>query len=283
MRKQKTFYNPLEARKYRLQRRSGNLARDAIYAFLLLGAVFTITAFAVYIYLFVVSAPWLMIRETSVRGVHELTEKDVLALAAVKPRQNLFAVNCNAVARRIRTNPWVRDVFVGRELPGRLVLIVRERRPVAMVKQGPDLFLMDTEGVPFKRWDTGDEADFPVLTGGGADGRMPAELTAKAVALLDELARTRDLAPYGAVSEIHGSTVTGFTVYTDAGLCFRLGFDNYGNKFKRLAPVMADLEKRQIKPAYLLIDLADPTKITVQPRRLPGPPAPAEPAQAYRT
>lgn len=283
MRKRKPFNNRREARKYRLQRRSGTLARDAVYAFLLLGTIFTFTAMAIYIYLFIVSAPWLAIRETSVRGLHELAEKDVLALAAVKPGQNLYAVNCDAVARRIRTNPWVRDVSVGREFPGRLVMIVRERRPVAMVKQGTDLYLMDVSGLPFKKWAGGDEADLPVLTGGAPDGRMPPELVPGAVALINHLARARDLAPYGTVSEIHGHPATGFTVYTDAGLCFRLGFDNYINKFKRLAPVMADLEQRRIKPAYLLIDLADPTKITVQPRRLPGPPAPAGQVQAYPT
>ena len=85
--------------------------------------------------------------------------------------------------------------------------------------------------------------------------------------------------PLRAVSEIHGSTVTGFTVYTDAGLCFRLGFDNYGNKFKRLAPVDGRSGEAADQTGVLLIDLADPTKITVQPRRLVRPLL-AEPAQA---
>jgi cell division protein FtsQ len=215
--------------------------------------------------------------------VRELAEKDVLALAAVKPRQNLFAANCDAIARRIRTNPWVREAAVGRELPSRLVMIVRERTPIAIVKQGADLYLMDAEGIPFKKWTVGDEADFPVLTGCQTDGKANPELMVKAIALLRHLAASRDLTPYGKVSEINGNDVTGFTVYTDGGLCFRLGFDNYSNKFKRLSPVMADLERRNIKPAYLLVDLSDPTKITLQPRRLPGPPEPAGQAKAYRT
>jgi cell division protein FtsQ len=77
--------------------------------------------------------------------------------------------------------------------------------------------------------------------------------------------------------------VFGLSLFTDSGLCLQLGFDNYDNKLKRLAPVMADLDRRNLKPGYLLIDLSDLTKITVQRRNVLGPAAPPGSKKELRT
>jgi len=44
------------------------------------------------------------------------------------------------------------NVYVGRELPGKLVLEVRERTPMALVKQADDFYLMDVKGFVLKDW-----------------------------------------------------------------------------------------------------------------------------------
>ena len=85
------------------------------------------------------------------------------------------------------------------------------------------------------------------------------------------------------IAEIHVDEVLGFSIFTDNNLCLRLGYDNYESKIKRLIPVMADLEKRNIPLKYLLIDLADPTKITIQKKDILTPAAPERPAKGYRT
>jgi hypothetical protein len=46
---------------------------------------------------------------------------------------------------------------------------------------------------------------------------------------------------------------------------------------------MADLERRNMKLGFLLIDLKDPAKITVQRKNVSGPVIPAGPKKGYRT
>jgi hypothetical protein len=46
---------------------------------------------------------------------------------------------------------------------------------------------------------------------------------------------------------------------------------------------MADLERRNMKLGFLLIDLNDPAKITVQKRNVLGPMIPAGSKKKYRT
>jgi hypothetical protein len=47
--------------------------------------------------------------------------------------------------------------------------------------------------------------------------------------------------------------------------------------------VLTDLEKRNVNLKYVMIDLTDPTKITVQKRHILAPAAPGGPTKGYRT
>ena len=267
------FKTKLKTRKNRFRRHGRNILQEVFKAILLIVVILTTTAAMIHGYHYVITSTYFQIKETTVKGCKELTEKDVLTLAAVKPFQSLLSINLDAVARRIASNPWVKDVYIGRELPNRLVIEIRERTAVALVKRDSGFYLLDPEGIPFKRLQNGDETDLPVLSGCYAEDKTNAHLLTKSLELLSFLSNLKDFPAINRVSEIHGHEVFGLSLFTDSGLCLQLGFDNYDNKLKRLAPVMADLDRRNLKPGYLLIDLSDLTKITVQRRNVLGPAA----------
>jgi len=273
----------LAAAKYRLQRRSEHIVRDVVTAFLSLTVVAVLTSFMVYGFSFIISSPYFQAREITIRGCKELTEKDILSLVAIRPSQNILVVNAEEACRRIRTNPWVKDVSVGREFPDRIVIEIRERIPVALLKKDAVFYLMDLEGVTFKKLEMGDEMDLPILTGFHAEGKTDGPLLGKSLELLQFLAKTADFPNIKVVSEVHGSERSGISVFTNNGLCLLLGFDNYENKFKRLPVVMADLDRRNQKAAFMQIDLSDPVKVTVQQRNILTP-SETVPAKArYKT
>jgi cell division protein FtsQ len=277
------FKNRLETRKYRLKRQGKNILAEVSKAAILVVAVVAITAAMIQGYHYIVSCPYFHLKETVVRGCKELTEKDILTLAAIRPSQNLLAINPEAVTRRISSNPWIKDVYVGRELPNRLVIEVRERTAVALVKRDSQFYMLDPEGNLFKKLQTGDETDLPVLSGCYVGAKTDTLLLTKSLELLRFLSTLKDFPAINRVSEIHGHAVFGLSLFTDSGLCLQLGFDNYENKLKRLTPVMDDLDRRNLKPAFLFIDLSDPTKITVQRKNVLGPAAPTGSKKEFRT
>jgi cell division protein FtsQ len=278
----KPFHQQLEARKNRLKHHAGEVLWEIGRAFLLTGGIAAVTALLLVGYDLIIHSPSLSIRETVVRGCKELTEKEILALAAVRPAANLLTLNPDAIARRIKTNPWVRDVFIGQELPDRLVILVRERKAVAILQADRDLYLLDSEGSPFKKLDPEDGLNLPIITGCVKEGRTDETLVKKSLALLSYLASAKDIPAIGGVSEIHGNETFGLSLFTDVGLCLKLGFDGYENKLKRLTPVMADLDRKNRKEGFLLIDLNDPEKINVQQRNIVGPAGPAAVGRGYR-
>lgn len=276
----KPFHMQLEAKKNRLRRRAGEVLREIGRVILLTGAIVFITAALVIGYDRILRSPDLRVRDTVVKGCQELTEKEILTLASVRSSANLLTINRDAIARRIRANPWVREVFVGREFPGRLVIVVQERKAVALLERDEGLYLVDGEGTPFKKLETGEESDLPVLTGCVRGGILDGALVKKSLALLNDLAGIRDGPEIGKVSEIHGNETFGLSLFADTGLCLQLGFDGYENKLKRLTSVMADLDRKNLRTGFLLIDLSNPAKISVQRRNIPEPAGPGKPAGA---
>ena len=95
----------LEAKKYRLQRRSKHILRELLRTLLVLVVISVIGAGMIFGYNFTISSPYFEIKEIVVRGCKELTEKEILSYAAIKPSQNLLAINLGTIARRIEIKP----------------------------------------------------------------------------------------------------------------------------------------------------------------------------------
>lgn len=278
----KQLHQQLEAKKHRLERHAGEILREIGRAILLTGGIAAVTALLLVGYDLTIRSHYFSIRETVVRGCKELTEKEILALAGVRPAANILTLNPDAIARRIKANPWVQEVSIGREFPDRLVILVRERKAVALLQADKGIYLLDSEGSPFKKMEPEDELNLPILTGCVKDGRTDEALVKKSLALLIYLAGAADIPDIGGVSEVHGNETFGLSLFTDVGLCLKLGFDGYENKLKRLTPVMADLDRKNLKEGFLLIDLSDPAKINVQQRNILGPEGPVGAGRGYR-
>lgn len=260
----------LRAKKNRIRRRFNNISGEIFAAIGLLLFSAVMTSVFIYAYSFLISRPYFEIKEISVRGLKELTEKDVLASAEIKPAQSLLAINTDAVIRRVATNQWIKNVYIGRELPNKLVLEVQERSPLVLVKQSSDFYLMDGEGFVFKKLGKTDEVDLPVLTGFNAQDKTKSPLFLSTLNLLKTVSNSSQYAYLGTISEIHIDDVFGLSLISDKGLYLKLGMSSFESKLKKLTLVLADLEQRGMKNGYLCIDLSDESKVTVQRKNAPG-------------
>jgi len=260
----------LKAKKNRIRRRFSNISGEIFAAIGLLLFSAVLTFVFIYAYSFLISRPYFEIKEISVRGLKELTEKDVLVSAEIKPAQSLLAINTDAVIRRVATNQWIKNVYIGRELPNKLVLEVQERSPLVLVKQSSDFYLMDGEGFVFKKLGKTDEVDLPVLTGFNAQDKTKSPLFLSTLNLLKAISNSSQYAYLGTISEIHIDDVFGLSLISDKGLYLKLGMGSFESKLKKLTLVLADLEQRGMKNGYLCIDLSDESKVTVQRKNAPG-------------
>ncbi|MEN6622443.1 MAG: FtsQ-type POTRA domain-containing protein [Smithella sp.] len=280
------FRTKLSAKKHRLRRRLANGLGEFAAASVLLLSITVLCLLFIYSFCYVLSMPYFEVKEISVRGLKELTEKDILTQAAIQQRQNLLAVNIETVKKRISANPWVKNIYVGRELPNRLILEVQERSAAAMVKQAGDFYLVDNEGVIFKKLGKGDEVDLPILTGINSKEGEKSKFLPGALSLLKTMSASNRYNNLGSISEVNIDDVFGISLLTDTGLYLKLGTDNYENKLNQLNVVLVDVEKRGLRKGFIFVDLCDITKITIQHKNVseqqPQPES-SKKGQQYRT
>jgi cell division protein FtsQ len=71
-----------------------------------------------------------------VRGIHHLTKGEILRASGLERGVNVFHLDAEAVEARVERDPWVAEATLTKELPGTVVLTIRERVPVAVVNDG---------------------------------------------------------------------------------------------------------------------------------------------------
>lgn len=120
--------------------------------------------------LFFVSSAF-KLKEVKISGeFRSMSEENLLHLARVPYGKNLFWVNLYGVAKRIKENPWIRDVQVRRKFPNGILIRVEEYQAVAILeasrpKMEPNYYLVSSEGVIFKKTRAQNAGRLPVLAG----------------------------------------------------------------------------------------------------------------------
>jgi cell division protein FtsQ len=254
----------VQTKKNKLKRRSGKIFREIVKAVTLIITVGFIAFVMVYVYNCIITTSYFELRDITVRGNERVTEKEVLNLADIEPRNNILTLNLKDISRSIETNPWIKDTAIGREFPDRLVIEVRERDPAAFVLVDGSLYIMDWDGSVFKKFSNRDNVHLPILNGIYKGGTVKGDLMKKALTLLRFLSANRKFPGMEHVSEIYGDDIYGFSLFTRGGLCLQLGFGDYGRKFERLKPVLMDLGQKNLDTVYLSIDLTDYNNIVVK-------------------
>lgn len=93
--------------------------------------------------------PALSVDAVRVVGAELLSADEVRAAAGIRRGTPLARVDVDAVDRRVAALPPVREVRVGRDLPGTIVIRIAERTAAAVVEQSGGLWLIDAAGVVY--------------------------------------------------------------------------------------------------------------------------------------
>jgi cell division septal protein FtsQ len=107
------------------------------------------------------------VRRVEMVGLQYLDAAKVIAAARLSPTASVFD-DPDAIARRVRALPGVRDVQVGRRLPGTLRIRLEEAEPVALTPKGDRLAMVDAQGAVLPFDPLASAPSLPVMIGGGA-------------------------------------------------------------------------------------------------------------------
>jgi cell division septal protein FtsQ len=164
------------------------------------------------------------------------------------------------LGKRLEHLPWLKSSVVRLDLPGRIVVEVVEREPMALVYI--DGFqLVDREGRIFDRGAVDQYPGLLLVTGLNrshvADGEvLKGRVMRVLTELLDALAQIQSWLPTQQISECHWQDGDGLVLHTVQGAFpIHLGFGNYAAKFAKLQRILVLLKNSEYAGTVTRIDL----------------------------
>jgi len=218
------------------------------------------------IYMHLLEDEFFRVKQIDVEGNRKIPREIILSLARVEEMFNLFTVKLAEVGGRLESHPWIEEVKVRKIFPNKMLIQVKERKPIAIL-QLEALYYIDAKGVVFSPVGEKDAYNYPFLTGLTRQSfeKDPVEakhLITKALELLRIVEKEKS-SPFEEISEIHMERTYGIDCFTRAeGVAVRMGWEHFGEKVKRLPLIWADLRNRGIPAAS--IDCSDMKRVVVK-------------------
>ncbi|MDP2309251.1 MAG: FtsQ-type POTRA domain-containing protein [Pseudomonadota bacterium] len=198
-------------------------------------------------------------------------------LADLTPGAPLLTLDLDAAMAGVSRHPWVADAEARRVFPDTVVIQVRERQVRALLLLD-GLYLVDTEGTPFRRADP-DQLDHPVVTGlpfdlAESNPALARRIVQDALGILDAAAGRAGLREVD-ISEVRFDAESGYTLALRNGGEVLLGFPSSsgsgpaeagGSAASSAFARLDELASRGVDLAHpLRIDLGSPTMAVVSP------------------
>jgi cell division protein FtsQ len=214
------------------------------------------------------------VKQVRVEHQVRVSEGDILDASDIEIGDSLFDLDLHMIGRKIEEHPWIARADVERSFPDNVVIRVVEREARAIIDLDY-LYYVDRGGEVFKMLDSGDELDYPVITGIDRQYLLdnPDQTQSSldlALLIMDELDR-RTLFNLEDVSEIHFEEQEGLILHTRiGGVPVRMGKQGFDAKLNRLEAIYSDLEPRLMALKYIDLNVTDRVIVKVDVKRTVG-------------
>lgn len=150
---------------------------------------------------------WLAVDDVEVDGAELLTADEVVSTADIRLGTPLARVDLDDVTERIEDIPEVAEASVHRSWPHTVTITVTERTPLAAVRQRGEWWVMDREGVVFRK--TGErDPSVPVV-------QLPNSLGPEALGEVAEVVESLPEDLLDQTKRVHAVTMDSITVKLD--------------------------------------------------------------------
>jgi cell division protein FtsQ len=175
-------------------------------------------------------------------GNHVVSREAVLQPFAHDRNRSVLLIPLDVRRSQLQQLPWVESARVLRILPNRIRVELTERTPIALLRNGRDLALIDAHGVVLDRPE-GEDLHFPIVT--GLTDSLPLEEREKRMQSYQEFLRDADLVRPGSsdrVSEVDLSNpkdvrivMTGLASAADSqAVTIHFGNSDFTGKYRML-------------------------------------------------
>lgn len=254
-------YQPSRSRDSR-RREAGGPGRKVLAKLVILVTIVVLTGgLGFFLYEALGQSSFFQIVDIEIKGGQRLSKEELLELSGVDVQSNLVKISSGQVRGLLEDHSWIERAVITKKWPDRLIISVKERKPVAIINLDDGLHYVDRAANVFALVEPTADLDYPVITGlAGGDYLLPAEVSGlgDALLLIKYARRANPNLPVQNISEIRIGDNDLVLFLVDRPFPIRLGRGDVWGKYKRLVKVLSLLYKRKEFPrvSYVYVDYA---------------------------
>ncbi len=230
------------------------------------GAVFSmlvvvlLSAALAHSYFALLDSPWFKVDEIEVVGLNRVPRAEVLNTVGVAKGTSILVLKIPQLTARLESLPSLRSATVKLDIPGRLVVEVVEREPLAIIAAEAS-YLLDGDGKLYARVIPEEHPGLMLIHGfsgrGLKEGKILSGDTVQGIKmLLAALQTAKSWLPVDQVSDCAWNAETGFSIRIGpSGMQVQLGRDHLDEKMRRFQEVQKTLSERHLLGAVTRVDL----------------------------
>ncbi len=188
----------------------------------------------------------------AIEGLKHASRSGVMRVFAADFGHSIFRVALAERRRRLRMIDWIEDASISRLWPDRMVVSIRERRPVAFVNFPSGVMLIDAQGVLLSR-PAQAQFTFPVLRG-VRENEAPERRRERVQCLLRVLSELGDSARE--ISEVNAADCENVRIVTkmdNRAVELIMGDGNFGARYRNFVKHYPEMQRRS--PGVKVFDL----------------------------
>lgn len=216
---------------------------------------------------FLHNSSYFEIKNVTVADNHTFSEVEARKLCGLNKTQNIFEVNLSKIAKEIKgVHPEFSEVEVKREFPNKLIIVVKNRIPVAQIEfiRGKGYVFMDKEGFIIPPIQNVAQPKLPLIVGTELASRdlktgKPIESVKikAALSLMGEISSLESIKTYK-VTTIDVRDYKNISFFIGENLEIKVGYGDFKTKIERLTKVLTQLETTHQTSQYIDLRFGDP-------------------------
>lgn len=208
---------------------------------------------------FMLTSSLFSIRQYEFRGNRYLSDAELMKLMDVSGGENIFRTSSASLVGCLHSSPWVRSVKVRKEFPHKMIFLLEESAPQAVLQNMGSSFIVDAQGKILQSLLGRPTVFLPVIVG-AKDANPAAYLKAVELAgVLRDAGLGKDTGGVEISGMEHGAHELTITLN---GLHVKIGEDNYKEKLAAFDELKDQIQKLDIAVEY--IDLRFAGRVVVR-------------------
>lgn len=190
-------------------------------------------------------------------GNYHLEKEDVISSLKIEKGEPLLKISLREIEDRLEQNAWIKSASIKKQLPGTLLIKIKEAEPMALLSLKKRVYLMDGDGELLERL-KGDGVPFlPVIKNINPKKKKDMAEALKLVSILSDknIIASRDSIEIGVESY-------GLKMKMDGEL-IKVGYGDYSAKFDRWMALEPEIRKKGLPIKYF--DLRFKDSVIVKP------------------